>query len=78
MRYAAFLSVETLNDALIEWYDNDQCREAAATPGLAVQLVYATAHLGAARGPLFADFVAKCGASAGEGVYYSYPEFKLR
>lgn len=76
VQHAAFLSLETLKDALIEWYDNDQCRLASAMPGLAVQLVLATAHLGVARGPLFADFAAKCEASAGEGDYYSYPEVK--
>lgn len=77
VQHATFLSLETLKDALIEWYDNDQCRLGSAMPGLAVQLVHATAHLGVARGPLFADFAAKCEASAGSGDYYSYPELKV-
>lgn len=74
--HAGFLSVETLRDALTAWYDNDQCRDAAESPALAVQLVHATAHLGATRGPLFNDFVSKCEASAGVGEYYSYPDLK--
>jgi hypothetical protein len=45
-------------------------------PGLAVQLVHATTHLGAVRGPLFTDFVTKCETAAGVGEYYSYPDLK--
>ncbi len=74
--HAAFLSVESLREALTAWYDNDQCRSASDMPGLAVQLVHATAHLGTARGPLFTDFVTKCEVSAGVGEYYSYPDVK--
>jgi hypothetical protein len=74
--HAEFLTVGTLGDALTAWFDNGQCREAAAMPGLAVQLVHATSHLGAARGPLFADFVARCETSAGAGEYYAYPDLK--
>lgn len=76
VQHAAFLSVETLKDALTAWYDNTECREAWHMPDLAVQLLHATAHLGAARGPLFADFVTKCEESAGMGEYYSYPDVK--
>ena len=39
MQHAAFLSLETLKDALIEWYDNDQCRLASALPGLVVRML---------------------------------------
>ncbi|MFI5591130.1 hypothetical protein ACIA5G_39185 [Amycolatopsis sp. NPDC051758] len=40
------------------------------------QLLHSTAHLGAARGPLFVDFVAKCEAAAGPGEFCSYPDLK--
>ncbi|MGW4528890.1 hypothetical protein [Amycolatopsis sp. NPDC004378] len=76
VQHAGFLSLDALGAALTAWFDNSQCRDAAEMPGLAVQLVHATAHLGAARGPLFADFVAKCEAAAGTGEYYSYPDLK--
>lgn len=74
--HARFLSLETLKEALGFWCANDQCRDATEMPGLAVQLVYATTHLGAARGPLFVDFAAKCEEAAGVGEYYSYPGVK--
>ncbi len=73
VQHAAFLSVETLQTALTAWYDNNQCRLAADMPELAVQLFHATAHLGAARGPGFTDFVTNCTTSEGDGEFYSYP-----
>ncbi|GAB3161959.1 hypothetical protein GCM10027258_80010 [Amycolatopsis stemonae] len=76
VQHAAFLSLDTLGEALTVWCGNNQCRDAAEMPGLAVQLLHATAHLGVARGPLFSDFVAKCEFAAGEGEYYSYPDLK--
>ncbi|WP_231949543.1 hypothetical protein [Alloactinosynnema sp. L-07] len=76
VQHASFLSVETLGQALTTWYGNDQCREAAAMPGMAVELAHATSHLGAARGPLLLDFVTKCEAKAGPGTHYSYTELK--
>ncbi|XVS67855.1 hypothetical protein ACQPYE_17965 [Actinosynnema sp. CA-299493] len=76
VRHAAFLSVQTLTEALTEWYDNDQCHKASDMPELAVQLFHATAHLGAARGPAFADFVTRSRESAGPDDYYSYPDLQ--
>lgn len=76
MQHAGFLSLDTLAESLTAWYDNNQCREAEDMPGLAVQLVHATAYLGAARGPVFTDFVTKCENDAGVGEYYSYPDLK--
>ncbi|MEU3626783.1 hypothetical protein BS329_41590 [Amycolatopsis coloradensis] len=77
VQHAGFLSLAMLAEALTAWYDNNQCRGAGDMPGLAAQLVHATAHLGAARGPVFTDFVTKCETDAGVGEYYSYPDLKL-
>lgn len=76
VQHAGFLSLDTLADALAAWFGNDECRKSSAMPGLAVQLVHATAHLGTARGALFADFVAKNEDVTGPGEYYSYPDLK--
>ncbi|WIV60727.1 hypothetical protein [Amycolatopsis nalaikhensis] len=76
VQHAAFLTLSTLGEALGAWFANGQCRDAGDMPGLAVQLVHATAHLGAARGPLFSEFVAKCEAVPGEIEQYNYPELK--
>lgn len=76
MSHAGYLSIDTLTEALTAWYDNSQCREASEMPSLAVQLVHATAHLGAARGPLVVDFVTKCEVAAGVGEYYNYRDLK--
>jgi hypothetical protein len=73
VQHAALLSVETLQAALTAWYHNDQCRLASGMPELAVQLFHATANLGAARGPVFKDFLTRCKTSEGEGEFYSYP-----
>ncbi|KFZ80850.1 hypothetical protein ED92_11050 [Amycolatopsis sp. MJM2582] len=74
LQHALFLSSETLKEALDAWYDNDQCRNAKAMPGLAVQLLQATSHLGIGRGPLFAEFASKCEAAAQKSGSYRYPE----
>jgi hypothetical protein len=42
-------------------------------PGLVMQLVRATSHLGAACEPLFVDFVTQYDASVGVGEYYNRP-----
>lgn len=73
VQHAPFLSVETLEAALTEWYENDQCRVASAMPDLAVQLFHGTAGLGPARAPAFINFIRKCKESEGEGEFYSYP-----
>lgn len=74
VQHAEFLTVETLHEGLCSWHDNNQCRQAAEMPGLAVQLFHATAHLGDARFGPFGDFAAKCEATEGRAEYYSYPE----
>ncbi|MFI9536791.1 hypothetical protein ACIG56_26515 [Nocardia fusca] len=76
VQHARFLSIDTLSQALTTWFDNGQCRNATEMPGRAVELLHATAHLGAARGPLFAEFTSKCETEAGAGEYYSYPALK--
>jgi hypothetical protein len=74
--HAGFLSLHTLAEALTAWFDNSECRDASEMTSLAVQLLHSTAHLGAARGPLFVEFVTKCEAAAGPGDFYSYPDLK--
>jgi hypothetical protein len=79
VQHAAFLSPQALQAALTAWYDNLQCRHASAMLGMAVQLAHATAHLGAARGPLFAEFLTRCEGSADPddpADPYRYPDLK--
>jgi hypothetical protein len=71
--HAPFLTIETLRTALDAWCENGQCRQAAEMTSLAVSLFHATAHLGPARGPVFAEFLANVRAIEPIGDYYSYP-----
>ncbi|WP_284741663.1 hypothetical protein [Amycolatopsis sp. RTGN1] len=73
VQHASCLTPETLQQVLTSWFDNSECRLAAAMPELAVQLFHTTAYLGSVRGGAFVDFVTKCRASEGEGDFYSYP-----
>lgn len=73
VQHAEYLTVETPQEALCSWHDNNECRQAVEMPGLAVQLFHATAHLGDARFGPFGDFAAKCESTEGRAEYYSYP-----
>ncbi|MEU0884784.1 hypothetical protein ABZ345_39845 [Lentzea sp. NPDC005914] len=74
VQHAQFLTVSDVEDALDKWASNNQCREAAQMPELAVALYRNTGHLGPARGKAFVDFLAAVQALADEGdSYYRYP-----
>jgi hypothetical protein len=77
VQHAGLLSLERLGEALTAWFDNNECWNAAEMPTLAVQLVHATAHLGAARGAVFADFLTKSENAAGTNQHYRYPDLKV-
>ncbi len=76
VQQAPFLTVETLRSALAAWCDNEQCRQAADMPALAVSLFHGTAHLGQVRSMVFGEFLTNVRTLEGEGEYYSYPSLE--
>jgi hypothetical protein len=57
-QHARFLTLETLRQALHNWCENYECRKSFGMPELAVELAELTAHLGAGRAEVFAEFLA--------------------
>lgn len=53
VQHAPHLSASDLSTALGNWAENHECRTAAQMPDRAVELLHATAHLGAARAQIF-------------------------
>jgi hypothetical protein len=73
VQHAPFLTVETLRTVLGAWCDNNECRQAAEMPTLAVHLFHGTSHLGPTRAPVFGEFLTNVRAIEGTDDYYSYP-----
>ena len=72
--HARYLSVETLSEVLEGWASNGQCVDANGMPSVAVEMFTATAHLGAARYPVWRAFVDKVSAGVERGSWYSCNE----
>jgi hypothetical protein len=72
--HGPLMPLETLSEVLEGWWSNYDCRTAARMPDMAVELFAATAHLGAARHPIWQQFVreVRARAEASDLPYYSY------
>jgi hypothetical protein len=73
LAHAGHLSLELLQEALNAWSANHQCRRAMQMPGIAVELLHATTHLGAARISVFGDFLTSVHDQEPDDPYYRYP-----
>jgi hypothetical protein len=57
--HGPYFTMEELRAVLIAWCDNDQCRQAAAMPNLAVELFAATTHVGSAQCSIWQEFLTR-------------------
>lgn len=81
VRHGPHLSQEDLESALVAWAENRQCLHAFGMPGLAVDLLGATGHLGAGRAAAFRDLLDRAAAhdrDQGTSVAASYQDLRDR
>jgi hypothetical protein len=74
--HGSYYSTDELRQVLAAWWQNDQCRRASKMPGLAVELLAATAHLGADRYGIFREFLNLVWTKEAKDSYYGYQELE--
>jgi hypothetical protein len=74
--HGRFYTMDELRRVLHAWQQNEQCRIAAKMPGLAVELLAATAHLGDERYTVFREFLNSVRSKEPPDSYYTYDELE--